>query len=82
MFLILLLLGCILLFLLPYSPDLNPIEESFGAGETDNQLTFVCCLYQFEVKAWIRRHWKWLANSNTPEIDLLEACGTVTVQKA
>ena len=54
------------------------IEESFSAGETDNQLTFVYCLYQFEVKAWICRHWKRLANSDTPEIDLLEACGTVT----
>ena len=82
MFLLLLLLGYILLFLPPYSPDLNPIEESFSAGETNNQLTFVYCLYQFEVKAWIRRHWKCLANSDTPEIDLLEACGTVTVEKA
>ena len=61
---------------------MNPIEESFSAGETDNQLTFVYCLYQFEVKAWIRWHWKCLANSDTPEIDLLEACGTVTAEKA
>jgi len=25
--------GCILKFIPPYSPDLNPIEESFSAGE-------------------------------------------------
>jgi len=37
---------------------------------------------KLEVKAWIRRHWRRLANSDTPEIDLLEACGTVTAEKA
>jgi len=26
-------IGCILKFIPPYSPDLNPIEESFSAGE-------------------------------------------------
>jgi hypothetical protein len=25
--------GCILKFLPPYSPDMNPIEESFSSGE-------------------------------------------------
>jgi len=25
--------GCVLKFIPPYSPDLNPIEESFSAGE-------------------------------------------------
>ena len=39
-------------------------------------------LPQTLVKAWIRRHWRHLANSETPEIDLLEACGTVTAEKA
>jgi hypothetical protein len=60
---------------------LNPIEESFSAGETDNQITFFYCLYQFEVEAWICWNWKHLANSDTPEIYLLEACGTVTAEK-
>lgn len=27
------LLGSLLIFLPPYSPDLNPIEESFSAGD-------------------------------------------------
>jgi transposase len=26
--------GCILKFLPPYSPDMNPIEESFSAGKS------------------------------------------------
>ncbi|KAJ7880817.1 hypothetical protein B0H14DRAFT_2340637, partial [Mycena olivaceomarginata] len=55
-----------LLFLLPYSPDFNPIEESFSAA----------------VKAWIRRHWRHMQNSDTPEIDLLEVCGVVTAESA
>jgi hypothetical protein len=54
-----------LLFLPPYSPDLNPIEESFSS-----------------VKAWIRRHWKHMMHSDTPELDLLEACGHVTPEMA
>ena len=61
---------------------MNPIEESFSAGETDSQSTFVYCSCQFEVKAWIHQHWRRLSNSDTPEIELLEACGTVTAEKA
>ncbi|CAK5279006.1 unnamed protein product, partial [Mycena citricolor] len=57
--------GTMLIFLPPYSPDFNPIEESFSA-----------------VKSWIRRHWRRLEHSGTPEIDLLEACATVTAEKA
>jgi len=57
--------GCRLFFLPPYSPDLNPIEESFSA-----------------VKAWIRRNWRRMFNSENPEVDLIEACGTVTAEKA
>jgi transposase len=30
--------GCLLLYLLPYSPDLNPIEESFSA-----RMLFAAC---------------------------------------
>lgn len=26
-------MGCLLVFLPPYSPDFNPIEESFSAGK-------------------------------------------------
>jgi transposase len=28
--------GCVLMFLPAYSPDLNPIEESFSAGMSSN----------------------------------------------
>ncbi|KAJ7871627.1 hypothetical protein B0H14DRAFT_2345034, partial [Mycena olivaceomarginata] len=34
------------------------------------------------VKAWIRRHWRRMQNSETPEVDLLEACGAVTAESA
>lgn len=34
------------------------------------------------VKAWIRRHWRRMQNSETPEVDLLEACGVVTAESA
>ncbi|KAJ7653527.1 hypothetical protein B0H17DRAFT_902432, partial [Mycena rosella] len=56
-----------LLFLPPYSPDFNPIEESFSASNA--------------IKAWIRRHWRRMQNSETPELDLYEACGAVTAEK-
>jgi len=32
--------GCMLKFLPPYSPDMNPIEESFSAGESDGMAVF------------------------------------------
>ena len=31
--------GCVVRFLAPYSPDFNPIEESFSSGEP----TYVTC---------------------------------------
>ncbi|KAF8226861.1 hypothetical protein L208DRAFT_1299747, partial [Tricholoma matsutake] len=54
-----------LLFLPAFSPDFNPIEESFSA-----------------VKAWIRRNWRRMMDSDIPELDLLEACGCVTIEMA
>ena len=46
--LILIIIRMHITFLPPHSPDLNPIEERFSAGETDSQLYCSC---QFEVKA-------------------------------
>ncbi|EIN03337.1 hypothetical protein PUNSTDRAFT_22868, partial [Punctularia strigosozonata HHB-11173 SS5] len=55
-----------LVFLPPYSPDLNPIEESFSA-----------------LKAWLRRSYRHLLNSNNPILDIHEACAhAVTADKA
>jgi transposase len=35
--------GCVLIFLPPYSPDFNPIEESFSCGERLVLLLRCCC---------------------------------------
>ena len=32
---LIIIVGCILKFLPPYSPDMNPIEESFSAGKSN-----------------------------------------------
>jgi transposase len=74
--------GSLLIFLPPYSPDLNPIEESFSAGKHLLLIVLKYILWVCLVKAWIRRHWARLAASDTPEVDLLEACGSVTDEKA
>lgn len=60
-----LLIGMVLLYLPAYSPDFNPIEESFSA-----------------VKAWIRRHYRQFQDSAHPQLDLHEACASITAEKA
>jgi transposase len=75
--------GYELLFLPAYSPDYNPIEESFsccksfllmlcaGGAKWVALLTFCITL---KVKAYLRRHWTWVQDSEFPERDLIEAC--------
>lgn len=72
--------GCVLEFLPPYSPDFNPIEESFS-----------CSMYSFSrlliylipsVKYWMRYHWNEMHETDSPELQLLEACGAVSAEKA
>ncbi|KAI0808022.1 hypothetical protein C8Q74DRAFT_1172145, partial [Fomes fomentarius] len=48
------------IFLPPYSPDLNPIEEAFSACRS-------CPL-------WKLHHADMYVNSPSPEVDLMEAC--------
>ncbi len=73
--------GCFMLFLPPYSPDLNPIEESFSSGMFLS-IHAVTGANIVLVKAWLRRHWQMACDHAQPEIVLLEACGQVTMEKA
>ncbi|KAJ7732292.1 hypothetical protein B0H16DRAFT_1217561, partial [Mycena metata] len=70
-----------LLFLPPYSPDFNSIEESFSAGKGMN-LAQESISDLAIMKAWIRRHWRRMQSSETPELDLLKARGAVTAESA
>jgi DDE superfamily endonuclease len=68
--------GVLMFFLPPYSPDFNPIEESFGLGE----YSFVVSRFVPDfgaVKTWIRRHWRRLQRHEDPEVQLLEAAHSV-----
>ena len=56
---------CLLVFLPPYSPDYNPIEESFSCCKS----TYRCMnsVSPFaSVKKWLRCHWRKLQNSEFP----------------
>ena len=73
--------GGILLFLPPYSPDLNPIEESFSKcalplftrPETD-----LCNI----VKAHLRRHAHYLHRNDDLFAMLIESTGCITAADA
>lgn len=73
----------VLLFLPAYSPDFNPIEESLSAGKWFINPQIICDnnLKILTVKAWIQRNWRCMMDSDTPELDLLEACGCVTAAR-
>ena len=71
-----------MLFLPPYSPDLNPIEESFSSGKLCYIHAVNDANYILVVKAWLRRHWEMARDHAHPEIVLLEACGQITAEKA
>jgi hypothetical protein len=71
-----------LLFLPPYSPDFNPIEESFSCGTSQCPYYGVSCSCKPSVKAWIRRHWLRVREAEYPEIILMDAAHAVTGQKA
>lgn len=73
--------GQVLLFLPPYSPDFNPIEESFSCGTLLNVL-YANDTHFLAVKHWIRRNWRNMQAAEYPEIALLEASGAVTAEKA
>ena len=73
--------GQVLIFLPPYSPDFNPIEESFSCGKS-----LACCVrfsaYIYAVKHWIRANWRRVQAAEYPEIGLLESSAAVTPKKA
>ena len=69
-----------MVFLPPYSPDFNPIEESFSCGEFSTSCGPFCTY--FVVKFWICRHWAHLQMQDQPEVLLMEAAHTVTGEKA
>jgi len=60
---------------------LNPIEESFSTGKWELNNIRIYAEIQ-PVKAWIRRNWRQMMHSETPELDLLEACGHITAEMA
>lgn len=66
--------GCLLIFLPAYSPDFNPIEESFSCCECSRHSNqFILTVVRL-VKQWLRRHWLEFQDSHFPEQDLREAC--------
>lgn len=73
--------GHVLFFLPPYSPDFNPIEESFSC------CTFLCLTlhiitYVLIVKHWLRKNWHRVQAAEYPEITLLESTAVVTAEKS
>ena len=74
--------GCFMLFLPPYSPDLNLIEESFSLGKWSVIHVVKNANNIILVKAWLHRHWQMAHDRKQPDILLLEACGQITVEKA
>jgi transposase len=74
--------GCVLKYIPPYSPDLNPIEESFSAGKVPKKKENGIITKYTLVKSWIQREYGRLVHSENPAADLYEACGVVTAEKA
>jgi len=69
--------GCLILYLPAYSPDLNPIEESFSTR------MYLFFLYKYTlnivlVKSYLWRHGHDLRRQADPILALLEACGCIT----
>lgn len=78
--------GCRLLFLPPYSPDLNPIENTFGLSKYIPLLSLLIfgplLTSTLLVKAHLRLNTTYHQASHTPVADLLDACAVVTPEKA
>ncbi|TFK96441.1 hypothetical protein BDV98DRAFT_479117, partial [Pterulicium gracile] len=67
-----------LIFLPPYSPDFNPIEESFSCGvsfQSSHSLSLLITKLVFlSVKAYLCQHYRQFQDSETPALDLELAC--------
>lgn len=71
--------GCLILYLPAYSPDLNPIEESFSACKSGPiKLRYMVMNWFKTVKAYIKRHGHHLRKLPNPILALLEACSCIT----
>jgi hypothetical protein len=71
-----------MVFIPPYSPDFNPIEESFSACA---YLSFVIIMMQIDsltVKAYLRANYRAIYRSEHPQHELYEACATITGAQA
>ena len=75
-------IGCLLLYLPSYSPDLNPIEESFSTRSYDPFRPSLDVSQRHTVKAYIRRHGIDIQAADDPIAALLEACGCITAEMA
>ena len=75
--------GCLLLFLLPYSLDLNPIEESFS---TCMFIHFFACIafliHEFYSQSLMHHHGAEMRAAEDPVQFLLEACGCIMGEMA
>ena len=71
-----------LLYLPPYSPDLNPIEDSFSTCTLFNKVYFSSFDRNYEGKAFIRRNGAILRNEEDPILMLLGSTGCITGEMA
>jgi hypothetical protein len=72
-----------LLYLPPYSPDLNPMEESFSTCIAFCSCIHVRSSFFFSLgKAYIRRHGVTIRTAENPILALLDACGCINGEMA
>jgi hypothetical protein len=70
-----------LLYLPPYSPDLNPIEESFSSCMMFLLISTSGTYFPLG-KAHIRRHGVTIRTAENPILALLDACGCINEEMA
>jgi hypothetical protein len=71
-----------LLYLPPYSPDLNPIEESFSTCEFFLQFFWVIGSVVLIGKAYLRCNAFFIQQAEDPILALLESCVCITADMA
>lgn len=71
-----------ILYLPPYSPDLNPIEESFSTCSSFYFAFFLLYLTLRTGKAYLRRHSTMIRAGEDPILILKDSCGCVTEEMA
>jgi len=71
-----------LLYLPPYSPDLNPIEESFSTCKISIFSLSLPEESSLAGKAYIRRNGMTIRDAEDPLLALLDSCGCITAEMA